>query len=151
MTFLSKLIPPPPPQKKSRNRVWCQCMTIAKWLLRVLARRERILSWPFRKHGCLHTHDIKAHKGQILLLCKALVSPHPWCTVHKGQILLFCKAWVPPHPRLVSPHPRCTVHKGQILLLCKAWVPPHPRCTACKSSIVRVWVCTHPWHTEGFK
>ena len=69
-TSLSYWTPPPPPHPESRNRVQCQCMTVATWLLRVLACRERILSWPFRKHGCLHTQDIQHTRDRFCSFAK---------------------------------------------------------------------------------
>ena len=56
--------------QKSRNRVRCQWMTIAKWLLRVPAHREKILSGPFRRRGCLHTHDVRHTRDRFRSFAK---------------------------------------------------------------------------------
>ena len=51
-------------QKKKKKKQEQSVVPVAKWLLRVLACREKILPRPFRRCGCLHTHDIqRAREG----------------------------------------------------------------------------------------
>ena len=83
-----------PIKKESMYRVRCQWMTVGKWSLRVPALREKILSRPFRRHGCLHTHDVRA-RDRFRSFYKAWVPPHPRRTARKSSTM---RVWVCSHP-----------------------------------------------------
>ena len=151
---------------KSRNRVQCQWMTVAKWPLWVPACLEKVPTQPLRRQGCLHTHKRMAHKGQISLLCKARVPPHPQTYGTQGTDFTPLQSTGASTPTNVwhtrdrfhsfakhgclHTHKRMA-HKGQTSLLCKARVLPHPQRTAHKSSTARVWVRSNPRCTEGLQ
>ena len=74
--------------------------------VRVLACREKILFWPFKRHGCLHSHDVWHARDRFRSFCKAWVPPRPRRMARKSSAV---RVWV-------CTHPRCT--EGFIQLCC---------------------------------
>ena len=105
---------------KPNNLISCKQQTTWNFRQNWSTKKQEQGAVPVNDHSEMTAESASMQgKASIPALQKA------W--VHKGQILLLCKAWVPPHPRRmahksstvrvwVCTHPRCT--EGFIQLCC---------------------------------